>query len=199
MDSDNNDKSTYKGISRIDSKTTKGWLVRGYKNGIRYSKLFSDGKFGGKNIALTKAIVFRNELCTRLSSIPSKPRSQKIVSHDKRNQTGVLGVSKLFKNGKDNKKLGFYSVTWRPSKGKQKCTSFSIAKYGEELAFKKAVSLRYEKLLAAYGKEIAVKIVGEENVSAHVLADSGTAVGRSVIVDVQGSALAAADGVSVSA
>ncbi|MDR3144098.1 MAG: hypothetical protein LBT64_01185 [Puniceicoccales bacterium] len=161
-------KSVYKGISRIDSRTTKGWLVRGYKNGIRYSKLFSDGKLGGRESAFEKAKAFYVELSTRLKSIPSKPRNQKIVSHDKRNQTGVLGVSKLSKVGKNNKKLGFYSVTWRPSKGKQKCTSFSIAKYGEDEAFKKAVSLRFEKLRSAYGENIAMKIVGKENVLRYV-------------------------------
>ncbi|MDR1233011.1 MAG: hypothetical protein LBJ75_02000 [Puniceicoccales bacterium] len=156
------------GISRIESRTTNGWLVRGYKNGYRYSKLFSDGKLGGKEEALRKAKVFRNELRSRLSAIPAKPRCQKIVSHDKRNQTGVLGVSKLCKSGKGDKKLGFFSVTWRPVKGKQKCTSFSISKYGEKIAFTKAVSLRYEKLCEAYGMEIATRIVGKENIERYV-------------------------------
>ncbi|MDR2738200.1 MAG: hypothetical protein LBB18_04675 [Puniceicoccales bacterium] len=174
------EKTHDKNISRIDSKTTKGWLVRGYKNGQRYSKLFSDGKLGGKENSRIKAKIFCNELRLRLNAIPSKPRKQKIVSHDKRNQTGVLGVSKLSKNGKDNKKLEFYSVTWRPSKGKQKCTSFSITKYGEDLAFKKAVSLRYEELRAARGEEIAVKIVGKENVEKYVLPPSVDSLGSMV-------------------
>jgi hypothetical protein len=177
METDKN-KIVYKGISRIDSRTTRGWLVRGYKNGTRYSKLFSDGKLGGRENAFEKAKVFYGELSARLKSIPSKPRSQKIVSHDKRNQTGVLGVSKLSKVGKNNKRLGFYSVTWRPSKGKQKCTSFSIAKYGDDEAFKLAVSLRFEKLRAAYGESIATKIVGKENVNRYVTSvqDDGSVV-----------------------
>lgn len=171
MNLETNNDSAHKGISRIDSKTTRGWLVRGYKNGIRYSKLFSDRKCGGREDALNKASVFRNELYARLSSIPSKPRVQKIVSKDKRNRTGVLGVSKLSKTGKNDKNLVFYSVTWRPKAGSQKCTSFSIAKYGEELAFKKAVSLRYEKLVEAYGRDIAIRIVGQENVDKYVIKD----------------------------
>ena len=158
-----------RGISRIESQTTNGWLVRGYKNGIRYSKLFSDGKCGGKDAAFKKALVFREDLSKRLAAIQSKPRSQKIVSSDKRNRTGVLGISKLSKVGKGDKKLEFYSVTWRPTKGKQKCTSFSISKYGEELAFRKAVSLRYEKLREAYGDSIALKIVGKNNVDKFLL------------------------------
>lgn len=40
-----------KGISRIDSGSTHGWFVRGYRNGKTYSKLFSDRKCGGKGKA----------------------------------------------------------------------------------------------------------------------------------------------------
>ncbi|MDR0693462.1 MAG: hypothetical protein LBF49_02740 [Puniceicoccales bacterium] len=156
------------GISRIDSKTTRGWLVRAYRHGCRYSKLFSDRKQGGKEEALTKAKIFRNELRARISAMPTVPRTQKIVLRDKRNRTGVLGVSKLEKNGKGDKQLGFYSVTWRPARGKQKCTSFSISKYGAGVAFKKAVALRYEKLCEAYGTEIATKIVGKDNIEKYV-------------------------------
>jgi hypothetical protein len=151
--------------------------------------LFSDRKLGGEDISLEKAIVCRNELTARLCAIPSKPRSQKIVSHDKRNQTGVLGVSKLSKNGKGDKKLGFYSVTWRPAKGKQKCTSFSIAKYGENLAFKKAVSLRYERLCAAYGEEVATKIVGLENVKKYVLSKQENPTMAEAPIDVESKSL----------
>ena len=128
-----------KGISRIDSKTTKGWLVRGYKNGIRYSKLFSDGKLGGRDQALEKASVFRNELYSRLNAIPAKPRCQKIVSKDKRNQTGVLGVSKLSKINQKNSYIDFgssiefitkgYSTrpySWDNNFSKNRCESFRL-------------------------------------------------------------------------
>ena len=57
----------------------------------------------------------------------------------------------------------------KTTRGSQKCTSFSISKYGEELAFKKAVSLRFEKLKEAYGEDTAIKIVGKENVEKYVI------------------------------
>ena len=166
-----------KGISRIDIATTKGWLVRGYKNGRRYSKLFSDRKYGGIDEAFKSACDFREELCARLERLPSAQRKVKIVMKDNRNRSGVLGVSRLVKaklkkteNGLEEVgTLGFYSVTWSPSKGTQKCTSFSITKYGEEMAFKKAVSLRYKKLAEAHGKDLATQIVGEEKVKMYVL------------------------------
>ncbi|MDR0595734.1 MAG: hypothetical protein LBF94_03535 [Puniceicoccales bacterium] len=159
----------YKGISRIDSKTTKGWLVRGYKNGKRYSKLFSDRKIGSSEEALSQALIFCKELSARLKAIPADPRAKKIVYSDVRNTTGVIGISRLTKPGKNGSKLEFYSVTWRPAPGEQKCTSFSIRKYGPEEAFRKAVVCRYNGLEKLHGRDIAVRIVGEDNVKKYIL------------------------------
>ncbi|MDE6432132.1 MAG: hypothetical protein K2L13_01930 [Opitutales bacterium] len=171
-DGSRNDKSSsdlyskhYKGISRIDSKTTRGWLVRGYKNGKRYSKLFSDRKLGSPEEALRQARLFYQDLSKRLDEIPARPRARKIVYKDSRNSTGVLGISRLRKIGKNGQPLEFYSVTWRPAPGKQKCTSFSIRKYGEAEAFRRAVNCRFDGLSQVYGKEIAVRIIGAENVN----------------------------------
>ncbi len=58
----------YRGISRIDSHDTHGWFVRAYKSGKTTSKLFSDSIFGGKEQALKKAIMFREDLVQRLQN-----------------------------------------------------------------------------------------------------------------------------------
>jgi len=58
----------YRGISRIDSHDTHGWFVRAYKAGKTTSKLFSDSIFGGKDLALKKAIEFRVDLVERLKN-----------------------------------------------------------------------------------------------------------------------------------
>jgi hypothetical protein len=158
----------HKGISRIESKTTKGWLVRGYKNSKRYSKLFSDRKLGSSDEAFRQACAFRIQLAARLKAIPSDPRATKIVYRDVRNSTGVIGISKLKKFGKDGKTLEFYSVTWRTGAGEQKCTSFSIGKYGESGAFKKAVICRFRALRELHGGDIATRIVGKDNVAKYV-------------------------------
>jgi hypothetical protein len=158
----------YRGISRIDSKTTKGWLVRGYKNGKRYSKLFSDRKLKSSEEALKQAQIFYAELVARLKAMPARPRAKKIVYRDARNSTGVIGVSRLKKAGKNGNVLEFYSVTWRPSPGVQKCTSYSISKYGEEEAFKKAVACRFSGLERLHGREVATRIVGTENVKKYI-------------------------------
>ncbi len=149
---------TEKGISRIDSGSTHGWFVRGYRNGKTYSKLFSDRKCGGREEAYETAIKYRDELYNELEQIPSKPRARRIVFRDSRNTTGVLGVSRTKKTDSKGRTTECYSVSWRPAPGKQKCTSFSIRKYGEEKAFELAVALRKQKLEEIYGPEVIDEI-----------------------------------------
>lgn len=143
-----------KGLSRIDSDSTHGWFVRGYKNNKTYSKLFSDKKYGSKAGALKAARKFRDELFEELQEIPDDPRSRRVVTKDSRNSTGVLGVSRTTKRTTSGGVTESYSVTWRPEPGVQKCSSFSIRKYGEKEAFRLAVALRKEKMAEIFGDEI---------------------------------------------
>ena len=131
-----------KGIGRIDSASTHGWFVRGYRNGKTFSRLFSDLKHGGKGEALEEARAFKAKLQAQLKELPAKPRGRRIVKQDSRNRTGVLGVCRTSKKSPGGKVSECYSVSWRPSPGLQKCTSFSIRKYGEEKAFALAVAHR---------------------------------------------------------
>jgi len=66
-----------KGISRIDSGSTHGWFVRGYRNGVVYSRLFSDRKIGGKNKARDAAKAYRDLLHRELSMEPKRPPAKK--------------------------------------------------------------------------------------------------------------------------
>jgi hypothetical protein len=147
-----------KGISRIDSGSTHGWFVRAYKNGRTYSKLFSDGKWNGKESALEAASRHREVLAERLAKIPAKPRGRRIVFRDSRNTTGVLGVSRSVKRTPVGALSESYAVTWRPEPGLQKCTSFSINKYGAEKAFRLAVAFRLRKLREIHGPAVARKL-----------------------------------------
>ena len=151
-----------KGISRIDSGSTHGWFVRGYKNGKTYSRLFSDLKCGGKRQALTLAREYRDELHNKLEKIPPKPRGRRIVYRDSRNTTGVLGVCRTAKKSANGKINECYSVSWRPEPGVQKCTSFSIRKYGEKKAFQLAVAHRRKMLRGIYGPGIFRKIASRQ-------------------------------------
>ena len=152
-----------KGISRVDSGSTHGWFVRGYKNGKTHSKLFSDRKYGGKRKAQNLARQYRDELHERLAQIPTKPRVRRIVYRDSRNTTGVLGVCRTAKRSTNGKVNECYSVSWRPAEGVQKATSFSIRKYGEEKAFKLAVAHRRKMLREIHGPGIFRKMAARQN------------------------------------
>lgn len=147
-----------KGISRIDSGSTHGWFVRGYKNGKTFSKLFSDLKCGGKDDALKMAREYRDQLHNELDQMESKPRGRRIAYRDARNSTGVLGVCKTRKKSPNGTINEVYSVTWRPEPGVQKCTSFSIKKYGDRKAFRLAVAHRRKMLREIYGAGIFRKL-----------------------------------------
>ncbi len=147
-----------KGISRIDSGSTHGWFVRGYRNGKTYSRLFSDLKCGGKRKALRQAREYRDQLHDDLAKIPQKPRARRIVFRDSRNTTGVLGVCRTAKKGANGLLNECYSVSWRPEPGVQKCTSYSIRKYGEKQAFRLAVAHRKRVLKEIYGPSVLRKL-----------------------------------------
>ncbi len=140
-----------KGISRIDSGSTHGWFVRGYRNGRTWSRLFSDRKCGGREEALAAARAFRDRLHAELQAQPKAPRARRIVQRDARNTTGVLGVCRTVKKGPGGARYECYSVSWRPEPGKQKCTSYSIRKYGEERAFQLAVAHRQRVMREIHG------------------------------------------------
>jgi len=143
-----------KGISRIDSETTHGWFVRGYRNGKTYSRLFSDRKCGGREEALGEARAFRERLQRKLEEMPQARRARRVVLRDVRNSTGVLGVCRTSKRHPNGSVTECYSVSWRPEPGKQKCTSFSIRKYGEKKAFQLAVAHRKKMMKEIYGPNV---------------------------------------------
>ena len=121
-----------KGISRIDSDSTHGWVVRGYRNGKTYSKLFSDRKLGGKGKSQKLAKAYRDELNAELEAIPKAPNKRRIGPQDSHSNTGELGVSRAVKNAPNGITHECYSVSWRPEPHIQKSTTFSIKKYGEK-------------------------------------------------------------------
>ncbi|MCH8568176.1 MAG: hypothetical protein LAT67_07930 [Balneolales bacterium] len=140
-----------KGISRIDSKGTHGWYVRVYKNGKTYSKLYSDNKYNGKERALKFAKKAREMALETIKSLPDKP-VRRLVTSDKRNKSGVVGVSKTRKKAASGEYTEYYQVTWSPKPGKIKNRQWSVRKYGEDGAFERAKAFREEVMRAIYGK-----------------------------------------------
>ncbi len=138
----------FKGISRIDSRDTHGWFVRVYNESVTYSKLFSDRKMGGRKNALEFAIAFRDDLIRELGkTYPAR----RIVRRDRRNKTGVIGVCRTRKRNSSGTYSEFFSVSWSPDYGSHKCRMFSINKYGEKEAFRKACAWRKQMEEAMHG------------------------------------------------
>lgn len=55
-----------RGITRMDFKRSHSWWVRMVRDGVCHSKHFSDGVYGGREKALSKAKQFRNDLLKKL-------------------------------------------------------------------------------------------------------------------------------------
>jgi hypothetical protein len=152
--------SGHKSISRIDTADKKmhGWYVRVWYKGKMHSKFFNDKFFNGTDDALKAAIEYRNELEEKIG----KPRTNRVVvTNSPRNQTGVIGVNRVRKqtgayvpytaipNYSD-----VYEVTWQEAPNTVRRTTISVAKYGEEEAFRRACAIRRQKEQQIYGHAI---------------------------------------------
>jgi hypothetical protein len=153
-------KSGYKGISRIDSPQKKmhGWYVRVRLKHVTKSKFISDKKYGGREVALEKAVEWRNQTERELG----KPRTDwVIVGNNPRNNSGVVGVRRALKKyvGKDGKVYynDVYEVSWNAGREKRGRTSVSITKHGERAAFRKACAIRRQKEEEMYGNVVLSK------------------------------------------
>jgi hypothetical protein len=129
-------KSKEKSISRIDTADAHGYLARVYFRGKSCSKLFSDSKWDGPEIARGEAIFWRDEKEKELGKI----RTNKNVSGLRATNTGVYGIKEVTK--KYSRKLG------KPSEEhvlqitiKNIRTTVSIRRYG----YKKAMEIAIRK------------------------------------------------------
>jgi len=126
----------HKNLTRFDhpKKNTFGYFVRIQWKGEKYAKFFSDTVYGDRLGALTAALEWRDATERQIG----KPRTDRqVVGFSSRNKSGVVGVRRLIKEGRD-----VYEATWIDEQGHVNRTSFSIARHGEKRAFRKAVRAR---------------------------------------------------------
>ena len=149
--------SSNKGISRIDTEAnnTHGWYVRVRHDGKVRSKFFSDRKHGGIARALMKARRFyRKEmqgiLTRALGEAPDRIPDRVLVTKNKNNNTGVIGVQRIERKNPSGSIYKAFRVCWTQKSGAVKTRFFSIAKYGEKQAFQLACHFRKEKLYEGY-------------------------------------------------
>lgn len=100
-----------KGVSRIDTKSTHGWLTRVYYNGNVHSKFYSDGVHGGKRAALKAAKRHRVDYIRHLAPKVFIPYFTELP---KNNTSGVVGVSETYERRRDGSRRRCFHVSWCP-------------------------------------------------------------------------------------
>ena len=145
-------------LSRVDNPSSHGWMVRIKRGKERITKFFGDNAHKGKRLAQYAARDFRDAQLKRLVAEGKLPRAEKLVCRQKRNRSGVIGISRFIKKAANGKESPYYAIYWTPSVGVAKSTTISIQKYGEERAFKMAVALRNQKLKKRHGSGVFRKL-----------------------------------------
>jgi hypothetical protein len=133
-------------VSRCEYERTRGWWVRVTRllGGYRRTRLFSDGRYGGRQAALEAALLFRDAALAEAPPPMLKP------GRPRRSPAGRIyrGRKTVVRRGK----RVFYDV-WNayyfpPGAQHHKTTSYSCVKWGSEEARAKARAwLRQERRL----------------------------------------------------
>jgi hypothetical protein len=116
-------------ITRMDSKNTHGWWVRitkkipHKKSPMKYQRFFADLKYQSKDWAFFRAVIYTDECLEQISY-----------------EVPVAKVQRRFiKDVRNGKEYSYNAVVVRYTKNdKDNYKQFSVKKYGEELALKKA-------------------------------------------------------------
>lgn len=125
----------YKNITRMDypAKRMHGYKVRIVWKGQKYEKFFSDHACGDRLSALVDALDWRHRTEVQIG----KPRTERNIIGKVNSNTGVMGVSRIRKDGRE-----VFEVAVVDADRKVHRTSYSIAKHGEKRALRKAIQVR---------------------------------------------------------
>lgn len=145
-----------KNISRIDQTKKKlhGWYLRVYYKGQEYRKFFADNSWGSKVKALKAAKRHRKRLIKIKNRLPNEKRTydKRFYYPEARNRTtGVVGIYRTYKRGRDGSITIYYSSTVSVEKGKPRTRSFNADNMGEKKAFLAACDFRREGLKEIFG------------------------------------------------
>jgi hypothetical protein len=135
-----------RGISRLDQESvgTHGWQVRLQRKGVRYGRFFSDSAWGGRENALSIARQYRDKILghsERLSG-GANVSSRSHTGPTARSSSGVVGVTRIVQCSSNGVEYRFWQASWTTPDGVRETVRYSILKYGDELAFEKAVHAR---------------------------------------------------------
>jgi AP2 domain len=137
-------------IRRVDhdASSTHCWRVTVQRRKRIFVRDFSDGRHGGRQAALQDAQLYRDKL---VKAYPPLSKATYCAIRKKNNRSGISGLMRVDKwqvhNGRRARRL-YWEAQWPIGNGKARHQKFSITKYGEEGAKRKALAARRAALKA---------------------------------------------------
>lgn len=128
-------------ITRIQRKTTGGYLVRVTRKGKLHSAFFSDDDYG-KRGSLLAAREHRDELEGKLKGYSPKQLAKRERSNNTSGVPGVRLVEETDHRWESKPTYQYWVAQWSPKKGVRRTRRFSVQKYGYEKAKKLAIKAR---------------------------------------------------------
>lgn len=137
-------------IRRVDheASSTHCWRVTVQRRTRIFVRDFSDGRHGGRRPALQAAQVYRDAL---VKVYPPLSMAAYCAIRKKNNRSGISGLTRvdsweLYK-GRRFRRL-YWDAQWPIGHGKAQHRKFSITKYGEHGAYRRAFTARNTALKA---------------------------------------------------
>ena len=143
-----------KGITRIEYEgvSTRGWMVRITRAGVRKQQFFNDRTLGGKAKSLKAAKECYAEWAAAAAPIQTT-RNQK-TSRNSSGRVGVHMVRNVDPRWVNAESFG-YCASWVTEDGTRQNLSFAFRRYGKKMAWELACLAR-EKELTDRAKVIAL-------------------------------------------
>jgi hypothetical protein len=121
------------------------WDVGFIRRGKPYHKVFFDGTYGGREIALAAAIHWRDKTLAECKTLTMREFHQQRRSN---NTSGVPGVHFLTPRAAPQ---GIWQAKIKPNGGPAKHKTFSVSRFGYRKAFQLAVKARVAMVRALGG------------------------------------------------
>ena len=130
------------GISRITSGT-EAWRVSLLRQGRRLVRNFPDRRYGSTSAALRAAQCHRDQL---VKQYPPTTRKAFASATRRNNVTGITGVYRYSKKYKLRdgtlRELWYWEANWPTEPGRSAKATFSVTRFGEDVARQKAIRAR---------------------------------------------------------
>ena len=145
---------TVRGIRRIDNDATRtyAWLVRLQRHGRSFHRYFSDGVYGGRQVAFRAALRYRQQLLQRYRPLTRREFAQVKKRNNRSGHVGVVKYRSVVKTAEGTRVRRYWIATWTPERGgPHKQRKFSIEQYGHDRAFELAIQTRASALARLHG------------------------------------------------